>query len=193
MTVGKMKPVFETILSELGACGYQVTWNILNAQYYNVPQQRHRVIIIGVRNDLGILPHYPLPNAYVITLREALAGLEHTDQLPRPLTESALQCWYETAPGSSHTKRFNLYRCSWDKPTTAVCKTIGGGGHTHPDIPRFLNIAELKRITSFPDDFEFVGSWNAAWARIGNSVPPKFMQAIAEHVRDTVLVVNHDN
>jgi len=57
----------------------------------------------------------------------------------------------------------------------------------HPDEPRELSAGELKRIASFPDGFQFVGRWTDVLARIGNSVPPLFMRAIARHVRAEIL------
>jgi DNA (cytosine-5)-methyltransferase 1 len=42
----------------------------------------------------------------------------------------------------------------------------------------------MKRIASFPDAFQFSGTFRDAWGQIGNSVPPLFMKAIAEHVRN---------
>jgi DNA (cytosine-5)-methyltransferase 1 len=38
-----------------------------------------------------------------------------------------------------------------------------------------------------PDDFELVGSYEQQWARIGNSVPPLMMKAVADHVRENIL------
>jgi site-specific DNA-cytosine methylase len=45
----------------------------------------------------------------------------------------------------------------------------------------------VKRFASFPDQFRFEGTWSDAIQRIGNSVPPRFMQKIAEHLKDNVL------
>lgn len=53
---------------------------------------------------------------------------------------------------------------------------------------RKFTIAELKRICAFPDDFELVGSYSQQWARLGNSVPPLMMRAVAERLRDDVLL-----
>ena len=61
----------------------------------------------------------------------------------------------------------------------------------HYEHPRKISLSELKRLGSFCDAFNFgannVRNWNNAYDRIGNSVPPRFMQAIAEHVRDAIL------
>lgn len=52
---------------------------------------------------------------------------------------------------------------------------------------RKFTIAELKRICSFPDDFELKGSFAEQWARCGYAVPPLMMRAVAEKVRDKLL------
>ena len=48
---------------------------------------------------------------------------------------------------------------------------------------RSLTIAEAKALASYPGEFVFEGSKSKQWARIGNSVPPLFMRAIALHLR----------
>jgi len=57
----------------------------------------------------------------------------------------------------------------------------------HPQECRRLTIPEIKRIGSYPDEFQFTGGYKEQWARVGNSVPPLFMRAIAEHVREHIL------
>jgi Site-specific DNA methylase len=57
----------------------------------------------------------------------------------------------------------------------------------HPTENRNLCINELKRISTFPDDFKFTANFSDAVARMGNAVPPKFMEAIALHVEREIL------
>lgn len=57
-----------------------------------------------------------------------------------------------------------------------------------PAERRKFTIAELRRIGAFPDDFVLTGSYAQQWERIGNSVPPLMMRAIAAAVRDGVLL-----
>jgi len=54
-------------------------------------------------------------------------------------------------------------------------------------VPRALAVTEAAALQSFPMEFVFHGEYSERWARIGNSVPPRFMQAIAEHIRDLFL------
>ncbi len=59
----------------------------------------------------------------------------------------------------------------------------------HPVEVRGLSIGEVKRLGSFPDEYQFITSekprkdWENAWGVVGNSVPPLFMRAIALHIR----------
>jgi DNA (cytosine-5)-methyltransferase 1 len=53
---------------------------------------------------------------------------------------------------------------------------------------RKFTIAELRRICSFPDDFELTGSYSQQWERLGRAVPPLMMKAIASTVRDKILM-----
>lgn len=195
---GKMKPVFVDILTTLRESGYNVNARLMTASNYGVPQKRQRVIFIGVRQDLGIVPSFPAPFTTPIPLRDALKDLPQQLEALRP-TGSALKLAQSLKPGEDGAdlrKRygykpsdFSLQRLSWHKVAPTVCKTIRPGqcGLLHPDEQRYLSTAELKRICSFPDDYQFAGSLEEHWARMGNSVPPLLMKAIAGHIRDEIL------
>src|SRR5690606_20327909 len=53
------------------------------------------------------------------------------------------------------------------------------------------SIAELRRICGFPDDFILTGNHRQKVERLGRSVPPLMMKAIAEVVRDKILLRTH--
>ena len=195
---GKMKPLFVEILKSLKACGYTVKARLMDAQYYGVPQRRKRVIFIGVRNDLGIAPSHPTPQTSPIPLKTALQGLHSPLECLRPKgkAEALAQCLKPGQDGSElrtglggKQQDYSLERLSWHKVAPTICRTIRPGqcGLLHPEENRYLSTAELKRIASFPDDYEFSGSLEEQWARIGNSVPPVLMKAIAAHIREHIL------
>lgn len=197
MVKGKMKLIFADILRELRASGYRVKAAKLNAMYFHVPQSRERMIFIGVRDDLGIGPSYPGGESEPINLQQAIS--DNPDGL---MQDSFVGRRFEVAdkirPWSDGSKvvkgmSFNLKRLSWDKPSRTILKSIGrhnslyGGGLLHPDETRHLSIGELKRIGAYPDNYRFVGDFYTQWFRIGNSVPPLFMEAIARHIRTEIL------
>jgi DNA (cytosine-5)-methyltransferase 1 len=81
-------------------------------------------------------------------------------------------------------------RLAYDKPAPTIKKSLGsfGLGFIHPEHLRRITIAELKRLGSFPDEYRLTGKFEEQWARIGNSVPPLLMKAIAEHIRNAILM-----
>jgi DNA (cytosine-5)-methyltransferase 1 len=48
---------------------------------------------------------------------------------------------------------------------------------------RRLRVPELRRLFTFPDDFDFVGSRRSVQTQIGNSVPPLLARRVAEALR----------
>ena len=52
---------WKVILEELRKTGYILAWRVLNAADYGTPQERERVIVIGVRPDLKVYPEFPAP------------------------------------------------------------------------------------------------------------------------------------
>ena len=47
---------------------------------------------------------------------------------------------------------------------------------------RRLRVPELRRLFTFPDEFDFVGKRISVQAQVGNSVPPLLAQRVAEQV-----------
>lgn len=191
MVKGPMKLIFAECLKQLKACGYQVKARLLNAQYFNTPQKRQRLIFIGCRNDLGIEPSHPKAQTKPVLVREALRDCpEWLIEFPKPGTQGEqLAAGMRQGQKSSEYFRkgagFGQIRISWDKPSpTITCS----GTFFHPTLPRRLSGAEMKRIGTFPDDFKFTGSCGKVQRRIGNSVPPNFMRAIAEHIYQEILL-----
>lgn len=208
MVKGKMKLIFAEILHELKACGYHVSVRLLNASHYGVPQARERLIFIGVRNDLGIAPSHPLGRFAPITVKEALRDCTPSEIVP--LTGKNLAKMQLLRPGANAKEKeraaravfgkangFSLLRIKSHAPAPTILKTVSvsptfGGGLVMPHEDRYVSIAELKRLGSFPDQFKLEGSFEERWARIGNSVPPLLMRAIALHIKDEILSrVNH--
>ena len=59
-------------------CGYQVSARLINEKWLGVPESRERVIFIGVRNDLDLLPVFPKPLTEQIPLGVALKEVENS-------------------------------------------------------------------------------------------------------------------
>lgn len=198
MVKGKMKLVFVEILKELKASGYRVSAKLLNAMYFHVPQSRERMIFIGVRDDLGVEPTHPKAEGRPVTVGEAITSA-NLGVNPPALAGKFGELSKRLVQGQNISDLTGSYghgnqRLSINKPSPTLVKTamFGAPKMIHPIEQRGVSIGEAKRIGSFPDMYQIDGDYSAAWARIGNSVPPLFMEAIARHIRREILAkVDH--
>lgn len=76
-------------------------------------------------------------------------------------------------------------RLQWDWPAytiTSEVTNITAGAFTHPDFDRVLSVREAARLQSFPDDHVFYGSVESQYRQVGNAVPPKLAEAMANSI-----------
>lgn len=193
MVKGKMKLVFAEIMRELKASGYQVSARLMNAMYFNVPQSRQRMIFVGVRDDLGIAPSHPVAMNQPVTAGDAIGALADDMTLRVVLADDSKTAnqMQHVRPGNRCKQHHSHHRLAVDKPSPTVDRGGGAGAYHiwHPKEHRPITVAEVRRICSFPDVFRFAGKVTDAFERIGNSVPPLFMRAIAGHIREHILTV----
>ena len=133
-------------------------------------------------------------NGQISKERLALSGLlqNETDLAPARLKET----WQMKRVffGKEPKKHFGLVRIKWRKASNTIVKDAGNTatGIIHPSENRRLTIPEIKRLSSFPDSYHFIGHYKDQWARIGNAVMPKFMEAIAETIRKQCFDFSED-
>ena len=213
---GTAKGMFLQILAAMKASGYRVTCRVLDAQWLGVPQQRQRTIFVGVREDLNREPVHPSPLPYRYSVRDALPWIVKSTFDPHgqfsKATYSTTPHGAITTVNRSHITveaepdisryaigdgieqhgvfKEGIRRSSLDVSSPSI--TVQGLGAKRREAvtieKRKFTIAELRRICAFPDDFILCGSYAQQWERLGNSVPPVMMQAIATTVRDKILM-----
>lgn len=181
---------------------YNTTYKVLNANDYSVPQQRERLIIVGVRNDLNKTFEYPAPHNYKPVLRDVLQncppsqGLSYSgakinlfQQIPQggcwinlPIEEQ--KKYLGNSYNSGGGKRGILRRLDMSKPALTLMCTPSQKQteRCHPTENRPLQILEYARIQTFPDDYKFAGSVNQIYKQIGNAVPVNMSDAIAKSI-----------
>ena len=96
---------------------------------------------------------------------------------------------YRVLTGQEKHRHFGLIRLDPERPSPTIMKATGDTTTRliHPYEIRRLTIEEIKALASYPEGFQFEGSYDARWARVGNSVPPLLMKAIAERIRQDFL------
>ena len=139
---------------------------------------------------------HPLPWSLPVTVRRALVGMPAGYVAPpASIRAGAAEKMKLCKPGMSLSQStgsagsFSWVRASLDRPCMTIQKKINFGGFSiwHPNEERALDARETARLGSWPDEFQFVGDYEAWIARIGNSVPPLFIRAIAWHIREFIL------
>lgn len=191
LITGKTKGYFKDIIKRLKECGYKVTAKVINAKWLGVPQNRKRLIFIGVRNDLWKEEYknytHPKPFDYLVTLSEAFQGLVFTEQDAKDTDLSSYSIYPYLKQLKINTSqketRFNLSKGSPNGQSLCINATSqrGTAQASHWDN-RMYTIAEVKRIMSVPDDFVLTGAAPKQTERLGRMVPPLVMREIGKNL-----------
>jgi len=174
----KRGKIFKIIIEELEHCGYNVHTKLFKLKWYDIPQNRERVIFIGIRNDISdkIIFSWPSEKQEITkTLKDAIYDL------PISYDESIQHI------GTKHKVKITGYmgnrKLDWDKISPTITGRGGSSGgpviNIHPSNERRMTVREYARIQTFPDDFIFSGSMTSMYRQIGNAVPPKFSFVLA--------------
>jgi DNA (cytosine-5)-methyltransferase 1 len=190
---------FLQILLELSKAGnhggYKLVPHLYKFEQYGVPQNRHRILIVGIRNDLDFEFKVPAP----FTVFENQIGAKKAIEEPpipewaanNELTKQSSQVverLRHIKPGQNAfnadipehlqlnvvgAKISQIYRrLHPEKPAYTITGSGGGGTHVyHWEEPRALTNRERARLQTFPDDFVFEGTKESVRKQIGMAVP----------------------
>lgn len=186
---GKMKGLFVEMHTCLKKTGYRVRCKLINAMHYGVPQSRQRLIFIGIRSDLGTEPGFPIPSKEAITVIRAIGHLAG-EGAKGNYTPTSIAAWHGIRPLESIRGKYKNIG-AFQSVKLDPCKPSPTQTRAHLNwhwlVPRKLTIREAAILQSFPEDFIFPEPKTKAKEVIGNSVPPKMMQAIASNIRLNIL------
>ncbi len=202
-------PTFKKMLGQLKDAGYVVHYQLMNAAHYYVPQERFRVIVVGVRNDIDVKYQFPKPDtSCFITLRQAIGEIteeprKYTSELvdmeyekwlnhdvymgpfdDRYMARNRVRGWNEV----SYTMQAKARNCPLHPQAPKMIyvsrdKQIFRPGYEH--LYRRLSVRECARIQTFPDHFRFIyHDVCDGYKMVGNAVPPRLGRAIAESIKE---------
>ncbi len=183
---GNARGYVKEIFAALDKAGYETQLFLLNASRMGVPQVRERTFFIARRKDLK-LPKLQLSfEEDPIPVSAAFAGLSGVTG--KQLSKMALNLWKRTIPGTSLSRAHPKH--SWfahqkPHPAQPIHTIIGGTPSYHWKEPRYLGPEEIKRLQSFPDDYDFLK--HEAQYVCGMSVPPLMMQRVSTEVARALL------
>ena len=151
--------VIDAIYREFKKIGYTVQHKVLNSKYYNVPQSRERVILVGTRNDLDINFEYPekiLDDNSLYTVDDALYGLGNTNSKDGELSITS----------DSPNKFYNLIKSKNEKIYNhEVPSHKADVSHRMSFVPHGGNWQDI------PEEFRVGGIHSNAYRRLDPSVP----------------------
>lgn len=202
---------FKEICEAFSKRGYKLSWEVLDAADYGVPQHRERLIMVGSKGKAFVFPeptHGP-DSASGKPLTSVLQAIEDLQDQDEPFHDDlggmyghllpdvpeGLNYAYFTAemnhPSPVFAWRSKFHDLLYKVDRNAPCRTIKAqpGKFTGPFHwkNRHFTTAELKRLQTFPDDYDLLGSRAIVLEQIGNSVPPALAEVIATAVREQLL------
>lgn len=213
----KLVDVIVEDLNTMNDIGYNVSYKLVNASDYGVPQNRQRVLFVGTRKDLNIEFEFPKKQEKEkLTLGDILdipADVEN--QVDWPLSPQAMEMIQYIPEGGSWkdvpyehlAPRFKKIRDNMKKyhspnfyrrfARNEICGTMTASaqpencGIVHPIENRRFTIREVARIQTFPDDFKFIDdnpkNITAMYKVLGNAVPVKMANVIAKAIKEQVF------
>lgn len=205
-------------LSNMNGIGYNVEYKLLNASDYGVPQNRHRVVFVGIRNDLGKTFSFPekqkkdsLTLKNILDISDEIPNQVHWEFSPQQIEMIGYipegGSWKDV-PYEHLSPRFKKIRDNMKKyhspnfyrrfSREEICGTITASaqpencGIIHPTENRRYNIREVARIQTFPDDFIFLDdsqkNITAMYKVIGNAVPVNLANVMANAIMEQVFI-----
>lgn len=213
MLLGRHSSALENIkeMFRNAGIGYELSFEMVNACDYNVPQDRKRVIFVGIRKDLGFKYKFEKPTFEKVTLRQAISDLGNSalPALDKNKT-NGINCVFpnhEYMIGGFSTIFMSRNRVrGWDEQSFTI---QAGGRHApiHPQAPKMefveqnkrvfvkgaehlyrrLSVRECARIQTFPDDFIFhYNNVPAGYKMIGNAVPVNLALFLAQSIKKQI-------
>ena len=77
-----------------------------------------------------------------------------------------------------------LLKLSPDRPSWTIQATWSDNMGPFHWKNRYLRINEIKRIQTFDDDYELLGSFSDQWRQVGNAVPVRMAQIMAQAIKE---------
>jgi DNA (cytosine-5)-methyltransferase 1 len=205
---------WKQIKKAFARAGYKVSFHVLDAADYGVPQHRKRLFIVGTKAKPYAFPK-PLygpnspDNQPYITAGQVLADvtLTRAEKIRLKVNGKYGKLLNDIPPGLNYafytekmghprpifawrSKFFDFLYKADPKAPVKTLKARGGQytGPFHWRSRRFA-ISEMKRLQTMPDSYDIVGGRQIVVEQIGNSVPPQLARILALTILNQVFKI----
>lgn len=204
------KKDLDSVLDKMNSIGYDITYKLVNAKDYGVPQDRWRVIFVGVRKDLGKKFVFNEQETEIRSLKDSILDLKDSaiPALAYDNANSELHIpnhEYSTGTFSSQFMSRNRIR-NWDDVSFTV-QASSRQAPLHPDSGgmvkigkdlyefanpknvRRLTVREAARIQTFPDSYKFLyNKLDTGYKMVGNAVPVLLAEKLATEIKNQLNI-----
>lgn len=198
------------LLAEFEALGFNVSWHVVLAADYGVPQKRRRLIIVGMRKGTFWFPkpthgpdaHVPHVASGSVISKDSPIG-EPPDcpvvyaRYPDPRRSPYAGHVYNgggrpidlSAPCHTLLASAGGYKTHWvdtmDIAPDYSAHLMAGGAPREGFVPgaRRMTLEESALIQTFPADMWFAGSRSSQYTQVGDAVPPMLGHALGDALR----------
>lgn len=190
--------------------GYNITYRVVNAANYGVPQTRKRFICVGLKKELGTFSFPEETHSEEglngkrlwVTCREAIGDYDNIteeEKKQRPGSKD-YELFKLIPPGDNYlyftekrgypNPKFKwksrywtfLLKLSPDRPSWTIQASQSNNQGPFHWQNRFLRIEEIKRIQTLDDDYILTGDTKDQWRQVGNAVPSTLAFVIAKEI-----------
>ncbi|TCC20091.1 DNA cytosine methyltransferase [Kribbella speibonae] len=185
---------------------YQLVATVVNSADFGVPQNRHRVIGIALRDNLDLSLPVPTHEAHPLTAWDALHDAPEEDDLPDPqgywsgllpAVPEGQNYQYLTKRGGGQevfgyrTRYWSfLLKLARNQPSWTLPASPGPAtGPFHWDN-RPLSVREMLRLQSFPDDWALEGTHREQVKQAGNATPPLLAEVFGRQILRALTSAN---
>ena len=209
MLASRHSTALENIKTLFKEAGYKLSFKMLNAHDFKVPQDRKRIFFIGYRDDLNIEFEFPTGFDNKRYLKDVIWDIKDTALAAKEKNytngDSCVLANHEYAIGTFSSMFMSRNRVrAWDEPSFTI---QAGGRHApiHPQAPKMefveqnkrifatgkehlyrrLSVRECARIQTFPDSHKFYyKNVMAGYKMVGNAVPSYLGYYLAKKIME---------
>lgn len=195
LATGRFREYREKVLRELVALGYKVSWGLVNASDYGVPQLRPRTVLVALLPHFAERFRWPQKQPAPPTVGKALEDLMSANTWPgAPRWVLDANSIAPTIVGGSKKhggpdlgptrarERWRQLRVDG----LGIANSAPGASFPRDGLPR-LTSRMVARIQGFPDEWLFYGTKTAAYRQIGNAFPPPVAAAVGSAIRAALV------
>lgn len=205
------KEPMEFLKEQAESLGYNITFRVINAANYGVPQTRKRFICVGIKKGLGtfVFPDETHSEAgdnntlKWVTCGNVMSDMDNIteeEKTQRPGSKD-YDLLTQIPPGDNYLffteKRGHpnpifkwksrywtfLLKLSPNRPSWTIQASFSNNQGPFHWRNRFLRIEEIKRIQTFDDNYQLSGDFKDQWRQIGNAVPALLAFVLATELK----------